>query len=113
MLPLDSSELHLWTACLPLGDKLNFDSNLSCAERDHADRFHFAKDRALYVFAHAVLRDILSRYLPCSPGEIQFEVDAFGRPFLARSLTTQTLQFNLSHSGRLIRSEEHTSELQS
>jgi 4'-phosphopantetheinyl transferase len=75
---------------------------LSPRERDVARRFHFAKHRLAYVFAHGVLRDILSRYLGCRPEEIQFDQDSFGKPFLTEGCDPIPPAFNLSHSGDLV-----------
>ena len=102
MLSLNSGDVHIWTARLPLGNTSKFYLDLSSVERDRADRFHFSKDRAVYLFAHAVLRDVLSRYLHCLPGDLEFEVSAFGKPFLSKAAGARKLEFNLSHAGSLI-----------
>jgi 4'-phosphopantetheinyl transferase len=69
---------------------------LSAEERDRADRFHFARDRALYTAAHAGLRRALARELGAQPEELAFAVEPGGRPRLAGA---PELFFSLSHSG--------------
>jgi 4'-phosphopantetheinyl transferase len=102
MLTLNSGDVHIWTARLPLGNTSEFYLDVSSAERDHADRFHFSKDRVAYLFAHAVLRNVLSQYLRCPPGDLEFDVNAFGKPFLGKTAGAGKLEFNLSHAGSLI-----------
>jgi 4'-phosphopantetheinyl transferase len=102
MLSLNSGDVHIWTARLSLGNTAKFYLDLSSVERNRADRFHFSKDRAAYIFAHAVLRHVLSRYLDCFPSDLEFEVNAFGKPFLGKTACAGKLEFNLSHAGSLI-----------
>ena len=47
--------------------------------------------------AHAVLRDLLGRYLETEPDRISYAYNAFGKPELSRELGGR-LKFNLSHS---------------
>jgi 4'-phosphopantetheinyl transferase len=46
--------------------------------------------------AHRALREILSRYLACSPDALQFEIQPGGKPYL--HAPAHALEFNLSHS---------------
>jgi 4'-phosphopantetheinyl transferase len=72
---------------------------LSDDESARADRFHFAQDRNRFIAARSLLRNIISRYLSCTPGEIRFVYQANGKPQLADSISaTGDLRFNLSHS---------------
>jgi 4'-phosphopantetheinyl transferase len=73
---------------------------LSPAERLRAKRFHFERDRTRYVAAHASLRLILSRYVSCPAGELEFIAGTHGKPALAG--LCGALHFNLSHSGDLM-----------
>jgi 4'-phosphopantetheinyl transferase len=82
---------------LAVGDERPEDrALLSAEERDRADRFRFAKDRALYTAAHAGLRRALARELAARPEELAFATEAGGRP---RLLGGADLCFSLSHSG--------------
>ncbi len=64
-------------------------------ERQQLHKFHFQKDRLLYLHAHAMLRRLLSGYLSCTPQELVFENNAYGKPALKYP---SQLSFNLSHA---------------
>ena len=68
---------------------------LSAAERARTKRFTFARDRDLFAFAHAMLRDRLAAAAAVDPAELQFTQGPHGKPALAQP----TWHFNLSHSG--------------
>jgi 4'-phosphopantetheinyl transferase len=71
---------------------------LSADEGERADRFCFAHDRARFIAARGILRDLLSRYLGCAPAEIRFAYQSGGKPRLEQTeCTTADLRFNLSH----------------
>ena len=101
----DEGEVHVWLASLEqeprvaraLHDTLNAD------ERQRADRFHFAKDRAHFVVARGVLRDILGRYLGTPPARIGFSYSRYGKPSLKEGDGDDgaRLCFNVSHSHEL------------
>jgi 4'-phosphopantetheinyl transferase len=97
---LTAGQVHIWIAGVPLAVDARFRTVLSQQERARADRFRFEKHRSAYIFAHAVLREVLSRYCSASPAEIRFSVDSFGKPSLTGA--DDTLMFNLSHSGALV-----------
>jgi 4'-phosphopantetheinyl transferase len=101
MLKFGAREVHIWSARLPSKPASDFDSALSDTERDRAYRFRFSNDRWAYVFSHAVLRNVLSQYLDCSPSDLQFGVSIFGKPFLAKEMG-RTPEFNLSHAGSIV-----------
>ena len=65
-------------------------------ERARAGRFAFEGDRLRFVAAHAILREVLARYLPAA--ELRFTYGPHGKPALARG---EGLEFNMSHSGDL------------
>jgi len=70
-------------------------SHLSADESQRAARFRFHEDRKRFIISHGCLRDILSRYLNCPPGQLIFSTNDYGRPYLK----SYELEFNLSHSG--------------
>jgi 4'-phosphopantetheinyl transferase len=72
---------------------------LSEDELVRADRFRFEKDRRRFVAARSALRQVLGRYLRCSPGEVGFSYQPTGKPQLAPEFRESRVQFNLSHSG--------------
>jgi 4'-phosphopantetheinyl transferase len=100
-LSLDSREVHIWMVRLPVGDISKLYMELSSEERERANRFRFSADRIRYIVAHASLRNVLSRYLQCSPSDLAFEANAFGKLFLVKA-GSGNLEFNLSHAGSLI-----------
>lgn len=79
------------------------------AMRDHldheelrrAERFHFRRDRELFIMAHGMLRVILGGYLAISPAHLQFIHGHYGKPELDPRCCLNKLSFNLSHSGGL------------
>ncbi len=103
--PSDTSNLqphHVDVWRVRLGSTTPSEESLSAEERQRASRFHFDTDRDRYIVAHASLRDILSRYLPCEPSELIFSANEYGKPLLARSndfSRSNNIEFNLSHSG--------------
>ncbi len=70
---------------------------LDDAERAHADRFKFARDRRSYIVSHAVLRMVLGAYLDVAPDRVAIVQEAGPKPRFA--LERAPFDFNLSHSG--------------
>jgi len=97
ILELRPRQVDIWRISLDLQPAIvkPLDSTLSTDESQRAARFHFQKDRERYIIAHAGLRDILSRYLHCGPGQLSFFANDHGKP----ALNGHQLEFNLSHSG--------------
>ena len=60
------------------------------------DGQHGLSPRGQRAEAHRALREILSRYLDCSPDALQFEIQPGGKPYL--HAPAHELEFNLSHS---------------
>jgi len=89
--------VHVWQADLGLEAAYLrlLEQNLSADERKRASRFRFARDRARFVGARGLLREILARYLNAPPGSLRFGYGAQGKPFLEGQ---STLRFNVSHS---------------
>ena len=94
---LPTQMVHVWQADLGLEAAYlrRLEQNLSADERKRASRFRFARDRARFVGARGLLREILARYLNAPPGRLSFGYGAQGKPFLERQ---STLRFNVSHS---------------
>ena len=70
---------------------------LSGDERQRAERFRLARDRAAYIASHAALRLFIAAYLGKDPKALIFSRESHGRPTLVDS--TEPFHFNLSHSG--------------
>ncbi len=94
-----NSITHIWLLPLELTQKkrLYLKKLLSSDEVKRADRFHFEKDSNFFIAARGQLRTLLGRYLNMPPEEIQFNYNAYGKPYIINS----NLNFNLSHSHKL------------
>jgi 4'-phosphopantetheinyl transferase len=97
-------EVHIWTAVEGSHGILapELEKTLSPDERSSAGSFLLTRHRTAYIFAHAVLRDVLSLYVERAPEEILFIRDSFGKPFLGGDGAKIPLLFNLSHSGSMV-----------
>jgi 4'-phosphopantetheinyl transferase len=95
---LPAHTLHVWRANLSLEAVYlrRLEQNLSADDRERASRFRFARDRARFIGARGLLREILALYLNVSPGRLSFGYGAHGKPFLTGEHST--LRFNVSHS---------------
>ena len=71
---------------------------LSEEERERAEKFRFDWLKRRYIVAHGHMRAILASYTGIPARELQFQITAFGKPFLD---ATFGVHFNLSHSGEL------------
>lgn len=93
-------EVHVWRILLRSPDLAGGQwlDLLSEDERERAGRFHFRRDRARFIGAHACLRQVLSRYLGEEPGRLRFRTNEHGKPLLAGEAGSAGLEFNLSHS---------------
>lgn len=71
---------------------------LDDAERERAKRFHFERDRLVYVAAHALGRSLLSAQAGGAPQSWTFEVGAHGKPEVVSPVGGPRLRLNLSHT---------------
>jgi len=106
-LPLTAGEIHLWFADYEeISDErlhLAYRELLSDAERQQEPRFYFARDRRRYLVTRALVRTVLSRYLPIDPAAWMFSTNAYGRPEVANPEAAGAgLSFNISHTHSLI-----------
>ncbi|MFZ0219965.1 MAG: 4'-phosphopantetheinyl transferase superfamily protein [Candidatus Aquirickettsiella sp.] len=103
-LSISRSELHVWRINL---DNINYQlkhliSLLSPGEIKRAKQFIFARDRHRYQITHSMKRLILANYLDCDPKCLKFELGKQGKPSLTELQNHLNIQFNISHSHRLI-----------
>lgn len=106
-LPLAINDIHLWLASY---DQINdpelhraYWELLNPAERAQHPRFHFARDRQRYLVTRALVRTVLSRYLPIDPKHWRFNNNEYGRPSIANAEAENAhLTFNISHTHALI-----------
>ena len=106
-LVLKSGEIHLWLAFYDeiADERLHaaYRDLLDPAEREQEPRFYFAADRRRYLVTRALVRTVLSRYLPVEPADWRFSANAYGRPTLANpALGGRGVSFNISHTHSLI-----------
>ncbi len=99
-------EIHVWMAWPDRVDPLQltrqYQPLLSPDELERYQRFYFEADRLNYLAAHALLRLVLSRYVPYVPGQWRFLRGAYGKPQIDPALTSAPLNFNLSHTKGLV-----------
>jgi 4'-phosphopantetheinyl transferase len=69
---------------------------LSDEERQRLMRFHFERDRLLFLAAHALLRITLSRHASIQPYAWRFHTSSHGRPEIAEP--GSRLRFSLAHT---------------
>jgi 4'-phosphopantetheinyl transferase len=96
-------EVHVWRASLAITEEQQQTllHLLTPEEQDRANRFHFAHHRRRWIAARSTLRRLLGHYTHSDPHAIAFELNTYGKPFLASPQTTPLLQFNISHSDEL------------
>ena len=76
---------------------------LSAEERTRAAQFAFAEDRRDFVVAHALLRRLLTAFVPRDPAAWSFMTSPSGKPGLANpDLEGGSIAFNLSHTRGLV-----------
>ncbi len=105
LIELPEGATHVWYAhprALSHEDELDLlYTVLSPAEQARYWRFFAPKVRQEFCAAHAMLRLVLSRYLPVLPSEWQFTYAENGRPYISWPLDTG-LHFNLTHTAGLV-----------
>ena len=70
-------------------------------EQQRYRRFHFDKDRHLFLVSHALVRKVLSSYVNVDPADWQFSAGRHGRPEIAGPAGIPALRFNLTHTAGL------------
>jgi 4'-phosphopantetheinyl transferase len=98
---LEAGQTHVWCAAMSAFEQqLDRLSNLlSGMEKKRAARFRFGKDRNRYIIRHGILRLLLSRYLDCAPGDVEFRYGPKGKPEIRDG--SAGFHFNDSHSENL------------
>lgn len=102
---LSSDVIHVWRASLEIIDPATLErlkSTLTENELARAERFIFDQDRNRFIAARGILRDVLARYLQCSPQTVDFAYGARGKPAISSAGSRSPLCFNLSHSHGLV-----------
>jgi 4'-phosphopantetheinyl transferase len=104
---LPPEEIHLWLAFYDeiTDERLlsDYRSLLNPAEKEQQVRFYFAKDRLRYLVTRALVRTVMSRYVPIDPRDWVFSTNAYGCPEIANAQGREAfLSFNISHTESLI-----------
>src|SRR5260370_17561169 len=107
MIPLAPAEIHLWLAfydeIIEEGLHSAYRKLLDAAEKEQEPRFYFPSDRRRYLITRALVRTVLSRYIPIHPREWIFSNNAYGRPDIVNAQArNECLSFNISHTHSLI-----------
>lgn len=71
-------------------------------ERARHDRFHFERDRRLFLATRALVRTVLSHYAGVAPASWCFAEGARGKPYIESPAVLPTLHFNLSNTPGLV-----------
>ncbi len=99
------NEVHVWFsipgAVTDPGQLAYYKSILSSEEQQRYQRFHFDKDRHLFLVSHALVRKMLSSYVDVDPADWQFSAGRHGRPEIAGPAGIPALRFNLTHTAGL------------
>lgn len=106
-LTLTPGQVDVWVALVDqaceAGTAGRFEQVLTDEERGKRARFVFEKDRRRYLVTRALVRYVLSRYLPIRPQDWRFGATHFGRPFIVNSHPgVAGLTFNVSHSDEVV-----------
>jgi 4'-phosphopantetheinyl transferase len=104
---LNDNTIHLWMTDLALiADEAlpaRYLTLLTPDEKQRHAQFRFDADRLRYLATRALVRTVLSRYIPIAPEAWRFTEDTYGRPSILNAPgRAAQLNFSLSHSGSLI-----------
>src|SRR6266852_4786418 len=106
IMPLTPAEIHLWLVFYDeIEERLHpaYRELLNAAEKEQEQRFYFERDRRRYLITRALVRTVLSRYVPIAPKEWSFSANAYGRPEVVNAQARdEYLSFNISHTHSLI-----------
>lgn len=103
--PLAPGDVHVWYRTIDERqeiDETDAAASLSPDERERAARFMFARDRVVFVAAHDLVRQALSRYADVPPAAWVFVTEEHGKPELGAPHDGLGLRFNLSHTRGLV-----------
>lgn len=102
--PIQSGEIHVWKVSLAEAGAWEDDLSLYLSEEElaKAQRFVFEKDRNHYRLAHALLRQILGKYLSRQPQQLHFAYNQYGKPHIPAQPGCPHVAFSLSYSGQMM-----------
>ncbi len=96
-LELDESAVHVWAASLEVqvAGLRALGRHLSDDETKRALRLRTHRERALFIAARGILRELVGRYLGIEPRAVRFLYGPRGKPRIGES----SLAINVSHAG--------------
>ena len=100
LIEVDIDVIDIWRVDLATDKSGMSEVQLSADELIRADRFAFPADRQRFTRSRSALRLILSRYLDCGAGELEFQYNEHGKPGLQFPLAKGP-GFNLSHTNEV------------
>lgn len=94
--------VHVWLIPVQYGREHDRHclSWLDADELERAQRFHFARDRALFVESHLWLRRLLAQTSERSPESLRFQRLPGQKPRLVQAADAVPIEFSLSHTHR-------------
>lgn len=104
--PLEHGAIDLWCMALRDVDAArrwgDYRALLDAGEQARQGRLLRRADRRRNLAARALVRTVLSRYLPVAPEAWVFGADAHGRPRIVAPQGLPPIEFNLAHSGERV-----------
>lgn len=98
---LKEKEVHIWnfnTKSISEGKKILLRSTLSLDEVERAGRFHFDRDRDVFICGAGILRLLIQLYTNIPSKKVSFDYNKFGKPEISKGQNNSDLYFNLSNS---------------
>ena len=104
--PLERGGIDLWCMALRDVDTArrwgDYRSLLDAGEQARQGRLLRRADRRRDLATRALVRTVLSRYLPVAPEAWVFGADAHGRPRIVAPQGLPPIEFNIAHSGERV-----------
>lgn len=99
-LTLPDEGVHVWLWALDLSADVaqRLLGSLAKDEIARAGRFHRETDRMRFIVGRGLLKVLLARYLNVRPGDIRFQSNRWGKPYLPPASHPSAPLFNFSHS---------------
>jgi len=99
-LELGEGEVQVWRVFLDCQEVVlcRLEATLAPDEKARASRFLFQRDRNGFITSRGVLRELLGRYLKCTPAQVKFDYGPRGKPSLLPGFVEPPVQFSVSHS---------------
>jgi 4'-phosphopantetheinyl transferase len=105
--PLEAGRIDLWLVSInEVTDQGLLNRYLHLLTTDEVSRqqaFRFRKDRIRYLVTRALVRTVLSQYVPIHPGQWRFGTNRYGKPLLSGcAQNLGRISFNISHTEDVI-----------